>query len=152
MTVDRQKLLFLFALLGVLFAPVVAVALFLAWVVLTGPGYLSKTQEFRNELRQSVSPSELQEWAMTEIARADGQSVELRTAPSFLRVIRDGPPSYLVVKPGQESGEPYVLVAWGGGFGHWGLKAGSSSFRAIDDASNYHLEWEPGLYAWHEIR
>jgi hypothetical protein len=144
--------MWLFVLLGVLFAPAVAVALLVAWIALASPRYVSKTKEFRNELQQSVSPSKLRKWAMTEIARADGQRVDLEAAPPFLRGIRDGPPRYLVVEPGQGSGEPYVHVVWGGGFGHWGLKAGSTSLRIVDDARNYHLEWKPGLYAWHEIQ
>jgi hypothetical protein len=152
MSVDRQKLPLLLTLLGVLLAPVLAVALFLAWVLLTPPGYVSKTRDFRNELRQAVSSLELREWAMTEIERADGQRVELNTAPAFPGVLRDGPPRCLSVEPAEGSGEPYVFIVWGGGFAHWGLKAGSSGFRAIDDAQNYHLEWESGLYAWHEIQ
>lgn len=77
--------------------------------------------------------------------------MELKAVPPFLSRTSDGPPASLTVEPGQNGGEPYVCVYWGGGFGHWGLKIGSPSFRAPDDG-DYQLEWEPGVYVWHDIQ
>jgi hypothetical protein len=151
-TVHRRNLRLLVLLLAVLFAPVLAVALLVGWIALSPPAYVSKTHDFRNELQRAVSPSELRTWALTEISRADGRRVELSKVPQFLGSLRDGPPRYLTVETAGPSGESYVFVVWGGGFARWGIKAGSTTFQAKDDAQNYHLEWEPGLCVWHEIQ
>jgi hypothetical protein len=123
-----------------------------AWIALTPPGYMSKTSSFRDELQQSVSPDELREWAMMQVGRSHGSRIRLEAAPALLCATRDGVPSYVSVEPGDNVEEPYVLAVWGGGFGHWGLKVGSPSFRVIHDKTNHYVEWEPGIYCWHEIQ
>jgi len=152
MTQDQRKIWLLVGILAVLFAPVVLVALGLLWVVVMPRGYIRKAEAFHQDVQHSISEAQLRDWALDEIAAASGGRVEVSATPDFLNATRSGPPSYVVVEPGDSTHQPYVHVYWGGGFGHWGLKVGSTSFRAVDDARNHHIEWKPGLYVWHEIQ
>jgi hypothetical protein len=44
-----------------------------------------------------------------------------------------------------------VWIVWGSGFGHWGIRVGSPTFKIAQAPNdNYYIEWKPGIYFWCE--
>ncbi len=146
----RRAILIVFTI--VLVGPPLLIVVAGLAVYALGPGYKWKAQSFFNQIQKSTTTETLQDWAVAQIAEADGQRVEMDDVPPFIVAANDGPPKYVYVASTEYSAEPHIHAIWGGGFGHWGLKIGSPTFRAVDDARNYHIEWKPGVYVWHEIQ
>jgi hypothetical protein len=42
----------------------------------------------------------------------------------------------------------YVQVAYGGGFGHWGLYVGYPTLVEKSDQNFHIVRWKPGIYFW----
>ncbi|MFO0916219.1 MAG: hypothetical protein U0795_24890 [Pirellulales bacterium] len=76
-----------------------------------------------------------------------------RELPVFLTKHSDGIPSNICVIREGSPGRDHVVVTWGGGFGHWGLKIGGETYRPEADGSEfYNVEWCAGIYVWHELQ
>ncbi len=114
------------------------------------PGYQTTTADFLTEMQAHVNPAQLQQWAQQEIIAAGGQRVDITNVPAFIGATSYGAPQYASVDP--NGGSPYVHLVWGGGFGHWGLKVGTTTLTVSAGPRDYYINWMPGIYAWHEIQ
>ncbi len=126
----------------------------LALVAGCGQGYVKQTEKFAAQVKSVVNPDELQSWATNLIAKTSvtNASVEVKREeiPSFVRRIdKDDPPEFVEVVAGDEG--PYVLIAYGGGFGHWGLHVGYPSLVEKGDQNTYVVQWKPGIYFWNGL-
>ena len=130
-------------------AVVILLAILFVGFLAIGPGHRRKARSFAKQVQQTAAATQIQDWALGQIELAEGGRMELDSLPSFLDMPNDGLPNYAHVEP--NSGQPYLVAQWGGGFGHWGLLVGSQSLKyPIED--HFHIEWAPGVYIWHEIQ
>ena len=102
--------------------------------------------------RVGVDPHELQTWAVSVLAqspRPAGSDLEKATIPQALhRLYKDRwkwGPHVSISDVDEDSNESYLLVYWGGGFGHWGFLVGSPNFKT-SDPFYYLVEWISGVY------
>lgn len=55
-----------------------------------------------------------------------------------------------------ENGSPRVRLAWGSGFGHWGIVIGMDDMEIppsdFSRYGEYRLPVEAGVYVWRELR
>lgn len=136
---------------------VAVIAIFLVF----GPGYKWKAWYFRQEWKRIASSDELRTWAMELIHNGTKSEEEYyhrfsrtaRTLPNVLLRHSDGAPNAVYIFREGKPERDYVVVSWGGGFGHWGLKIGSEAFVPKSDGSEfYNIPWCPGIYIWHELQ
>ena len=113
-----------------------------------GPGYKRTAADFFEDIEKNVDPKQLQAWAEQEIASAPDGRTSIASIPAFINTPEHGPPRFAVLV--NDGDMAYVHLYWGGGFGHWGIKAGKPDLRLEDDAENYYLPWVDGVYVWHE--
>lgn len=116
--------------------------------------------DLAEDTKKVVDASQLQQWAMTLLQGAettnypDGQFPRDKVLPSIRNLQSRGDSFEDVevdasgsVPPGSRS----VWIVWGGGYGHWGIRVGSPTFKVTDRYDdNYYVEWEPGIYFWAE--
>jgi hypothetical protein len=125
---------------------------FVAMLTLVAGCGSGHVRQFAAQVKSVVNPDELQSWATNLIAKTsvtNGSSVDVRQEdiPSFVRgIYKDDPPEFVEVVTGD--GGPCVLVAYGGGFGHWGLHVGYPSLVEKSDQNFYVAQWKPGIYFW----
>ena len=121
-------------------------------VVGCGQGYVKQTEQFAAQVKSVVNPDELQAWATNLIAKTsvtDGRSVDVKQEdiPNFVRGIYTNDPPEFVEVIGRKEGS-FVLIAYGGGFGHWGLYVGNPAFKEKSSQNCYVVQWKPGIYFW----
>jgi len=112
--------------------------------------YLQRTDSFLSDMRAQTNPKDLYRWAKDQIRQAAGQRMALSYFPGFLgwtasRMPNDGYVESL-------DGTTYVHVIWNKGGNRWGLKVGPPAFEPNADSEDHHVQWAPGIYAWHEIK
>ena len=137
-----------FIILGVLLA--VATAAFVSWK----PIYKTRTPRFAEEVKKVADPSELQRWAVATLQETSqaGSSHEIprdKVPVGIRNLTSDGSPFQDAFCDAGSAQDRTVWLVWGGGFGHWGIRVGTSSFRVSPD-DNYYIEWKPGIYFWHQ--
>jgi len=110
------------------------------------------SEEFAVRVKGVVNPAELQSWATNLIAKTpvtNGASVAVKKddIPNFVRgIYKDIPPEFVDVIAGDKGS--YVQVAYGGGFGHWGLYIGYPTLVEKGDENFHVVSWKPGIYFW----
>jgi len=83
---------------------------------------------FQKKAKQSVSPEEIRDWAAPLLQRKDPKYqnhpedtlIEIADMPMFLKSIEAGGPETAFLCYEDDGKKSYIIVAWGGGFGHWG--------------------------------
>jgi hypothetical protein len=125
-------------------------------VVLTWkPIYKTRLPRFATDVKQVIDPDELQKWAVITLKKSSSDSSELplNEVPEPLRNLRSNgcQIEYAFYKIGTSPKENYIILMWGGGFGHWGIDVGAPSFEQPDDSAFY-IEWAPGVYFWEETK
>lgn len=116
----------------------------LALIAGCGRGYMKQTEEFAAQVKSMVNPDELQSWATnilskTPITNKGTVDVKQEDIPKYVRgIYKDEPPEFVEVVSDDTSS--YVLIAYGGGFGHWGLYVGYPSFTEKSDQNFYVVE------------
>ncbi len=124
---------------------------FLSWE----PIYKTRTPRFANAVKKVADPQQLQQWALAVIrdkekAAALSDEIPLDAVPASIRNLRGWPIQYARCYAGHAQ-DPSVWLVWGGGFGHWGMRVGSPAFKIVPEPDdNYYIEWQPGIYFWHE--
>ncbi len=122
-------------------------------------GMKQNANDLAEDAKKSVNPSELQQWAVAvlqapQLTNSDFEfprdkvPLSIRTLRSSGFLFEDVTCDSAESVPAQDRS---VWIVWGGGFGHWGMRVGSPSFKvhdAFDD--NYYVEWKPGIYFWCE--
>jgi hypothetical protein len=117
--------------------------------ILTGcrPSYETQLPKFAKDVKGVVNPTNLQNWAIEFLrTNASSQSLDKTNAPLNIQSL------YSQGSPFQDGfyDSNSVWLIWGGGFGHWGIRVGAPTFKPDDTNWNYYIEWEPGIYFWHE--
>jgi len=110
--------------------------------------YLRRTKAFLADMRMQTNTRDLYRWARQQIREAQGQHTELSYLPGFVGWTSSRMPSYGYVEP--NDGLPYVHLIWEKYEGRWGLKVGPPAFAPDPDSPDFHIEWSPGVYVWHE--
>jgi len=122
----------------------------LVLIVGCGQGYVEQTDKFAAQVKSSVNPDELQSWATNLIAKTPVSSpggVEEKDVPNYVRAIyKDDPPEFVEIQHGD--GGSYVQIAYGSGFGHWGLYVGFTNLEMKSDENFYVVQWKPGIFFW----
>jgi len=114
-----------------------------------GPDYKEDTRRFLERIKRKHLPYELERWArgLLEMHQNDTRvfSVPHQEVPPF--VLKLDPPLEPIVVVFPRS---YVMVDWGGGFGHWGLFLAEKS--PPSNPKLYTVEWEAGIHAYHTVQ
>ena len=113
-------------------------------------GIESFMRGFRDQAISRIDAAKLQEWAVATIrSRPHNEerrwSLDFGESPTQVRDLwRNGTPM-VVVDP-----KTCLYIAYGSGFGHWGLLVGDSSFTpsSLDDRTQY-LLWQSGIYVFY---
>ena len=127
------------------------------WILLVSISALcagcgSESEQFAARVKSAINPDKLQSWATNLIAKTQltsGASVAVKRddIPDFVsRIYTNMPPEFVDVIPGDEGS--YVQVAYGGGFGHWGLYVGYPTLVEKGDQNFRVARWKPGIYFW----
>lgn len=112
--------------------------------------YLARTEAFLADMRAQTNPRDLYRWARDQINEAGGQHAEVSYVPGFVGWTSSRMPTIGYV---ERSGDtPYVHLIWSRAGDRWGLKIGPADFAPTPDPADHHVEWAPGIYAWHEIK
>ncbi|HTV41427.1 MAG TPA: hypothetical protein VMF08_12670 [Candidatus Sulfotelmatobacter sp.] len=116
--------------------------------------------DLAEDAKKVVNPSELQKWAMAVLQETettnypDGQFPRDKVLASIQNLQSRGDFFDDVEVNDDKSTPPgsrSVWIVWGGGFGHWGIRVGSPTFKVTDRYDdNYYVNWEPGIYFWAE--
>jgi hypothetical protein len=120
------------------------------------PPYKTHLHLFANHIKEVIDPHELQKWAVSTLAKSNSNSSEipLKEIPEPIRILRnDGSPlqmafSQLTTSPKDSC----VMLAWGGGLGHWGIDIGAPSFEQPHNDTCVYIKWIPGVYFWEQNR
>lgn len=124
------------------------------WMIVP-PDNTRALMRYVRPVTNSISAHELQEWAVrvlterkADLASTDDQTVALKELPPFIhRIPTHGftSPQVFLCRAGREFfAEDHVAIAYMGGFGSWGLRVGSETFRMRE--SDHCYEWAPGVY------
>ena len=117
--------------------------------------YTVVTKDILNKLKANVSSEELRLWTTTAISSHIAQTSPERDAliptnewPGWIAKIDRSRPLVVSVS-GDDKSKRHVNVLWGGGWGgFYGFEIGDETFRPLP-SDRYYLEWQPGIYAWH---
>jgi hypothetical protein len=112
--------------------------------------YTVDTQEFLERIKKNHSPTELQVSAQgvldTHINEKEQFYLPSNEIPDFILHLDPPIEPFVIVHP-----KSYVTIAWGGGFGLWGLFVAPSNSSFPDNSAIYVIEWAPGVQAFHDI-
>lgn len=121
------------------------------------PVWETRTPKFAEDVKAVVNPNELQKWALNEIKNkppntGDMERISEDRIPTYIRNLssQGSPFEFAIYKKASSETEDSVELYWGGGFGHWGIRVGSPTFRP--EGGDYFIKWKPGIYFWHETR
>jgi len=111
-------------------------------------GYILFAHRFLEQVKQSLDPTEISAWAAETMA----------DPPPDGRIPKDKLPASVTTEwPDKHKqawlavcSTSHVIIAWGGGFGHWGLAVGETN--SFLGNGNYFLHWTNDIYVWHEIQ
>jgi len=128
---------------------------FLIPIELYSPGYKPFTYGFRERMRGKTDIEDIRDWLKT-LSKEDciGNTGRLPYSKlsKSLKVLN---PKYVFFST-DENGNPKVRLAWGSGFGHWGVEIGMEDMEIpssdFSDYGEYRLPLEPGAYVWHELQ
>lgn len=119
-----------------------------------GQSYVERTEQFSKRVKSVVSADELQAWATNAIANTpakDNRDISVNPKatgiPKGLLGFSDYPPD---VDISRDANDAYVIVSYGDVLDHMGLYVGDKSFKAESDEQIYVVQWQPGIYFWHQ--
>lgn len=114
-------------------------------------GYKEETQEFFERIKSVRKPEDLQTWALEVLKNHRDKNepfyLDRREIPDSILHLDPPLEPFVIVNPRSS-----VTVAWGGGFGLWGLYLADSNSVCREDRSVYVLDWAPGVQVFHDIQ
>jgi hypothetical protein len=118
------------------------------------PIYKTRLPKFAEDVKKTVNPTDLQNWALKTLHAhsTDSNAWEMakEEIPASIRNLNSqGSPFQWA---NLDSPANNIWLVWGGGFGHWGIRVGSQTFKPDFSDGNYYIEWQPGIYFWHEAK
>ncbi len=122
-------------------------------VFLGPPGYVRRTEGFREKMRQKADIAAIRAWAETYEPPAGAQET-LSGAAVFVPK-SDIPACIADLKPQQVRYSPEgqaVTLIYGGGFGHWGLVVAPEGTEPVAFGDYCVVFVEDGAWVWHEIQ
>lgn len=107
-----------------------------------------KLDSFEGEVKQTVDPVRVQEWALPIIeSHENGYELPVDSLPDSLKKVHNGGPSSAFVSAWNGTNNDCLAISWGGGFGHHGIIVGRKDF-SIPKQDSFELidAWTPGVY------
>jgi hypothetical protein len=132
---------------------VICVLLLGIWYWRTHLTYAGEVSRFESSVRKQVDPAQLQQWALTALARystskVENASFELDGVPAYLSSLHRLRPIAFAF-PAASDKQAHVKLGWGSGFrGHWGVAVGATNFESPYGGD----AWRPGVYFWRTDR
>ena len=104
---------------------------------------------FQTDMKQSVDPQQLQEWAQKILpAYRKGDFVPQEQWPLLFQPTNQ--PSWVWIFECQ-NGRPAVVLSWGGGFERWGIIVGNTNCLFEENIRNQPtVKWTNGVYFFHQ--
>ncbi len=120
-------------------------------------GNQQTADDFAEDAKKVVNPSELQEWAVTILHETRQTNTEIqiptdKIPANIQNLTGDGVPFEDAWYEEGLALEPCILLYWGGPMGHWGFCVGSRTFKITSMRDANCIEWKPGVYFWYETR
>ena len=117
-------------------------------------GAHQQVNDLAEDAKKAVDPLELQHWAVNILQQTQqtNSTVEISrdNLPANIRNLGSFPIGWGFCDS-DEVQDRTVWLVWGSGFGHWGIRVGSPTFKiAPAPNDNYYIEWKPGIYFWCE--
>jgi len=117
-------------------------------------------EAFQIQVKQGVDPQKLQDWAVPIIQGHNPKyqipkediPIAMVDLPDFLKKLSPSGPEMAVLCKSDTSDKNVIMIAWGGGFGHWGLLVGEPDFVASNDNSKSVVRWVDGIYFFKQTR
>jgi hypothetical protein len=120
-----------------------AVSLLLA----TGrPGKEATLKKFATEAKKVINPSDLQNWAI-DILKTNGNVANKDLIPPNIRNLTSQGESMSFAGRAMDS----IRLTWVRPIGgDWGILVGPQTFKPYNAEAAYYIEWQPGVYFYHD--
>ena len=138
--------------------PIVVIVIFFTSFLIPSylrmPGYKPFMYGFRDRMRSQADIEDIRNWLKTlrkEDYAGDINRLPYNNFPESLKVFGRG-----INLSADKNGNPKVSLAWGSGFGQWGIVIGMEDMEIPPSYSSQYGEFrlavESGVYVWHEIQ
>jgi hypothetical protein len=130
-------------------------------------GIHQDVNDLAEDVKSSVNPSELQNWAVAILEEAQKTNsfpkisvaadvsttqIPMEKVPASIRNLESNGSHFddSTIEDDNRS----VFLWCGGPMGHWGMRVGSPTFKVVPEPGEhfYYIEWKPGIYFWCETR
>ncbi len=105
--------------------------------------------DFQISVKASADVGALQHWALSVLRTNDPGSLFYVDKIPGLNRVESQPIS---CGGSNENGKKMLALAWGGGFGHWGLIIGDSNAIVVSTETMDVIPWQPGIYFFRETK
>jgi hypothetical protein len=103
-------------------------------------------QKFAEEAKKVINPSDLQNWAV-EVLKTNGNMANKDLIPLNIRNLTFQGQPYSFALSSINS----IQLIWTKRIGGaWGIEVGSPTFKLYNSAAAYYIEWQPGVYFYHD--
>ena len=126
-------------------------------------GMHQDVNDLAEDVKRSVNPSELQNWAVAILEEAQKTNsfpkisiaaddsitqIPMEKLPASIRNLESNGVSFSDATIEDENRS--VFLWCGGPMGHWGIRVGSPTFKVVPEPGEhfYYIEWKPGIYFW----
>ena len=116
----------------------------IAFVVGCDYSYEAKVQQFQKEIRRTIDPIKLQDWALPQInSHTNGYSFSLEELPDYVKIANGPTRAFISADP---DGNKLLYLAWGKGFGQRGIIVGDANYIRNPWIHEILSLWKPGVY------
>jgi hypothetical protein len=110
-----------------------------------------RMEQFASSVRQTISPDELEAWALQTILKTPREHVytdiSTNDAPKGIRELMTDFATLQIEEDGSTN-NAVVVYTRGGGFGHWGFAVGAPTYICGFGHTQEH--WTNGIWFWTE--
>jgi hypothetical protein len=116
-------------------------------LLVTGrPSKQAHLQKFAEEAKKVINPSDLQNWAI-EVLKTNGNVANKELIPLNIRNLTSQGESISFASRSINS----IQLIWTRPIGGaWGIEVGPQTFKPYNPAAAYYIEWQPGVYFYHD--
>jgi hypothetical protein len=133
------------AIMGIALGLLPAFAAVSLLLVTSRPGKEADLKIFAKEAKKVINPSDLQDWAI-EVLKTNGNLAN-KDLPLNIRNLTSQGESISFAGREMDSIRLTWLRPIGG---DWGILVGPQTFKPYNPAAAYYIEWQPGVYFYHE--
>jgi hypothetical protein len=119
--------------------------------------YLPTDLGMRLKVSVTGGVDELQKWAVDILESPQEEVVETESTTSIKKELYSEQVKrlcrqYVFISTGWGDEIRHIKISWGGGFHHWGILIGPSSFKTGNNERQHVYRWCDGVYGYHEIQ